>query len=128
MIEAAPSARPCAARTVAAADPSSGAPFNRREHARYAVGGAIQVKNNGANAWDGHCTDLSTGGFRFETLAYIDVEKPIYLLIEGLQPLRADVRWQDGRAFGCAFERPLYEPVFQHLLARLTPEPEPEAD
>ena len=102
--------------------PADAAGPNRREHRRYTVGGAIKVKNNGANAWDGYCTDLSTGGFRFDTIAYIDADKPVYLLIDGLQPLRAAVRWQQGRSFGCEFERPLYEPVFEHLLARLQSE------
>ncbi len=110
---------------LAASTPPTDAPApNRREHRRYTVGGAIKVKNNGANAWDGYCTDLSTGGFRFDTIAYIDPEKPVYLLIEGLQPLRAEVRWREGQSFGCEFERPLYEPVFQHMLGRLQGEAE----
>lgn len=100
----------------------TGAAPNRREHLRYNVGGRIQVKNNGANAWDGYCTDLSTGGFRFDSIAYIDPEKPVYLLIEGMQPLRATVRWQGGQSYGCEFERPLYEPVLQHLLTQLQSE------
>ena len=41
----------------------------------------------------------------------------VWVKFDGLESLEATVRWLDGHIGGVAFERPLHEAVFQHLVS-----------
>lgn len=42
-------------------------------------------------------------------------ETRLWIKIPGLQPMSANIRWQDQLGIGCEFSSPLYEPVFEHF-------------
>ncbi len=60
--------------------------------------------------------DLSQNGFRIARFPNCSRELPLRIRIPGMQLLTAQVRWQQGRAIGCAFAEPLHIAVFEHLI------------
>ena len=60
--------------------------------------------------------DISQSGFRIAWLPDATMAKPLRIRIPGLQMLTADIRWQKGKAIGCAFTEPLHVAVFEHIL------------
>jgi len=60
--------------------------------------------------------DLSQGGFSIARFGVADPTQPLRIRIPGLQVLSARVVWQKKGAIGCAFEAPLYEAVFEHII------------
>ena len=63
--------------------------------------------------------DLSSEGFRIAWLPECDPDKPIKIRIPGLQMLSANVRWQQGKAVGCAFSEPLHVAVFESIVRKV---------
>ncbi len=63
--------------------------------------------------------DLSAEGFRIAWLPDCDPTKPLRIRIPGLQLLTANVRWQQGKAVGCAFEAPLHTAVFESIVHKV---------
>jgi len=62
--------------------------------------------------------DLSVTGFRFETSFTLRPEQKIFVTIPGVNTLEAIVQWGRGYIYGAAFERPLYNAVFDHIAAK----------
>lgn len=65
-------------------------------------------------------TDLSAHGCRI-LLANGEIEDNVtslFIHLDNLSPQRAYVRWRDQRRAGLEFEKPLYQPVVDHLLAK----------
>lgn len=60
--------------------------------------------------------DISQSGFRIAWLPDATMAKPLRIRIPGLQMLTAEIRWQKGKAVGCAFAEPLHVAVFEHIL------------
>lgn len=60
--------------------------------------------------------DISQAGFRIAWLAECRPDLPLRIRIPGLQLLTADIRWQQGKAVGCAFSEPLHIAVFEHIV------------
>ena len=60
--------------------------------------------------------DISPAGFRIAWLPDATPDKPLRIRIPGLQMLSAEIRWQKGKAVGCAFAEPLHIAVFEHIL------------
>ena len=60
--------------------------------------------------------DISQDGFRIAWLPDADQTKPLRIRIPGLHMLTAEIRWQRGKAVGCAFGEPLHIAVFEHIL------------
>lgn len=59
--------------------------------------------------------DLSQTGFRIETGNHMDLGTRVYLAIPELNSLPANVAWNDGTLYGCAFLKPLHASVFDHI-------------
>lgn len=62
--------------------------------------------------------DLSTHGFRIDTLLDLQVGMDVWLRLPGLEPCHAKVAWVDGYVAGCAFERPLHPAVLDMIVSR----------
>lgn len=62
--------------------------------------------------------DLSTHGFRIETLLDLAVGMDVWLRLPGLEPCHAKVAWIEGYIAGCAFERPLHPAVLDMIVGR----------
>jgi hypothetical protein len=60
--------------------------------------------------------DISQDGFRIAWLPDASPAKPLRIRIPGLHMLTAEIRWQKGKAVGCAFSEPLHVAVFEHIL------------
>jgi hypothetical protein len=60
--------------------------------------------------------DISQTGFRIAWLPACKPEKPVRIRIPGLAMLTATVVWQEGKAVGCAFAKPLHVAVFEHIV------------
>lgn len=66
-----------------------------------------------------HILDLSTHGFRIDSLLDLAVGTDVWLRLPGLEPTHARVAWADGYIAGCAFERPLHPAVLDMIVARM---------
>jgi hypothetical protein len=62
--------------------------------------------------------DLSISGFRCETSFTLRPGQNVFVSIPTLGALEAKVMRRDGFIYGCAFERPLYTAVFDHIVAK----------
>ena len=60
--------------------------------------------------------DISEQGFRIALLPNGSPDKPMWIKIPGLQVLKANICWQEGRAVGCKFEAPLHIAVFENIV------------
>jgi PilZ domain len=60
--------------------------------------------------------DLSVTGFRCETSFNLSIGQLVFVTIPTLGALEAVVMRRDGFVYGCAFERPLYTAVFDHIV------------
>ena len=61
--------------------------------------------------------DLSTTGFRGETVYRLPLGSRVYVTLPGLAPIEAKVMWRDPRFVGCAFANPLHPAIFDHIVA-----------
>lgn len=62
--------------------------------------------------------DLSMVGFRCETSFTLVTGSALFVTIPGLGPLECSVAWRRGYVYGCGFERPLHNAVFDHISSR----------
>ncbi len=60
--------------------------------------------------------DISQSGFRIAWFPGCSADKLVRIRIPGMQLLSANVRWQEGKAIGCAFTQPLHIAVFDHIV------------
>lgn len=60
--------------------------------------------------------DISEQGFRIALLPNGSPDKPMWIKIPGLQVLKANICWQEGRAVGCKFEASLHIAVFENIV------------
>ena len=59
--------------------------------------------------------DISQSGFKIAWLPFVTPKLPLKVRIPGLEMLSAEIRWQNGKAVGCAFVEPLHIAVFEHI-------------
>lgn len=62
--------------------------------------------------------DLSIVGFRCETSFTLTTGSAAFVTIPGLSPLECTVAWRRSYIYGCAFDRPLHNAVFDHIIAQ----------
>ena len=65
--------------------------------------------------------DISQSGFRIAWYPGCSADKPLRIRIPGLQLLTANIRWQEGKAIGCAFSEPLHVAVLDHIVRQTRP-------
>ncbi|HYD23380.1 MAG TPA: PilZ domain-containing protein [Croceibacterium sp.] len=88
----------------------------RREDARAEVGIFADVRVGYGEWQKARLSDVSATGFRVAWLPRAAEGNAVAIRLPGLEPLKAIVRWKDGNAVGCQFERPLSVYVFEHLV------------
>ena len=59
--------------------------------------------------------DLSLTGFRCETTFKLFPGNAVFVTIPSLGAIEATVAWADGYIYGCKFDRPLHNAVFDHI-------------
>lgn len=87
-----------------------------RAHERGAVRIAAEIRVSGAGKQRISVLDLSRSGFRMHCIFLIPQDRTVFLTMPGFAALEARIAWKDGDEYGCKFERPLHEAVFDHLL------------
>jgi PilZ domain len=94
-------------------------PLSRTDTAREQLVLLCEVRQ-GVRPWAmARLEDLSSEGFKIAWLPDCDPGKPIKIRIPGLQLLTAEVRWQKGKAVGCAFAEPLHVAVFESIVRKV---------
>lgn len=100
-------------------DPSTAAGACNRESAQRAALTLLCEVRQGFAPWKlARLEDISQTGFRVAWLPDATITKPLRIRIPGLQLLSAHIKWQKGKAVGCAFVEPLHIAVFDHILRR----------
>ena len=86
-----------------------------RRAARTVVGITAKLRERGRSTMEVGVLDISTSGFRIQTLFKVQPGHFVWLSIPGLTPLEAVVRWSDKAEHGCEFLQPLHPAVVGHL-------------
>ena len=107
----------------------TGCKDSRRKALRGSVAMPGRVRHNITRRANVAIADLSAHGCRIEAAeAEVAIGSPVFVRLDGLAPLRATVRWQDGAIAGLEFDHPLYIPVLDHLLKQWSFEVTPELE
>jgi len=77
---------------------------------------AAQLRDRGATKFSIELIDLSVTGFRAESSFILHEGTLVWLTLPGMAGLEATVMWRDGFLYGCAFAKPLYPAVFDHIV------------
>ena len=78
---------------------------------------AAQCRTDSGLRDKGRILDLSPEGCCVETSElFVKVGARVVVRPDGLEGLPGIVRWIEGNKAGIEFERPLYPPVFEHLV------------
>lgn len=84
---------------------------------RKAVGLRARLRDVGAKSFEIKVIDLSLTGFRAETVFNLHPGELVWISLPGLAGIEAEVAWKSHEHIGCAFRRPLYPAVFDHIVA-----------
>lgn len=90
-----------------------------REHERINLRAQILLRRSGVKGFYVDTTDISPTGCRVEFVERPSVGDRHWIKFEGLDALESTVRWVKGFNAGIEFNRAIYLPVFELLLARL---------
>ncbi len=60
--------------------------------------------------------NISPGGFCMDWAPALEINRPLWIRIAGLNLLEAKVRWKRESLVGCAFSATLYAPVYDHIV------------
>lgn len=95
-------------------------PFSQERGVRWAERRKVfieaSIRGQGHVRYDIDVLDLSTSGFRLETVFTLPVGARLWLTIPGFQGLESVVKWHEGFTYGCAFAVPLHPAVCDHLI------------
>lgn len=89
-----------------------------RRHKRGEVDIFIEIREHGAGRHKGRLTDLSQSGCRISCPVFIPENRKVSITIPGFSPLEAEIVWKIGDDYGCSFANPLYEAVYDHIVAK----------
>ena len=88
-----------------------------RKADRLALRMTASLRETGLTKFDVTVIDMSTTGYRIETVYRLDIGARVWLTIPGLCGLESEVSWTDYRGYGCHFICPLHIAVFEHVVA-----------
>ncbi|MCM8557676.1 PilZ domain-containing protein [Sphingomicrobium sediminis] len=90
----------------------------RREE-RVALEGEVRSRHPGSKAYPTTIRNLSPGGCCVDLSYSPKHGERLWVTLPGLQPIEAQVCWNDGWTAGCAFTTPLYPAVFDTIRQRM---------
>lgn len=100
--------------------PGDGSVGDARTCSRRAIAVNVKLRRCGAASYIVRTYDLSQTGCKLEFIERPRVDEIVWLKFEGLDILRAIVRWTGDFTAGLEFERPIYTPVLDRLVGRST--------
>jgi hypothetical protein len=92
----------------------------RRRVARTPISAEVQLRRSAEHSFRVNVHDLSPMGCRVEFIERPRLEESVWVKFEGIDALESTVRWTEGDFVGLEFLRPLYGPVFEALMSRLS--------
>lgn len=81
--------------------------------------GRARVRREGLNSYEVSLFDISPHGCRLEFVDRPNVDERIFIKLDTLEQLAANVCWVEGTMAGVQFEKPIHPAVFELLLARI---------
>jgi hypothetical protein len=87
-----------------------------REYCRGEVAIIADIRVAGSNKTKVKVLDISQTGFRMECLSFLSSNQTTFLSIPGFEQLESRIIWQTEWIYGCQFARPLYMPVYEHIV------------
>ena len=75
------------------------------------------LRDRGTTRFEIDVLDLSTTGFRAQTSFSLWPGATVWITLPGLSGLESTVAWREQTLYGCAFTKPLYPAVFEHIVA-----------
>ena len=90
--------------------------FNSRECERGAVTIRASIRESGGGKQWISVLDLSRTGFRMHCIFLIQPDRTVYLTMPQFASMEAKIAWHDGDYYGCQFEQPLHEAIYDHVI------------
>lgn len=91
---------------------------DKRAAERRGVGIRAQLREMGGGRLSVDVQDLSTTGFRVDSIYRIGVGMTVFLTIPSISPLEAVIVWTHKTGYGCRFAHPLHPAVFDMISSR----------
>ena len=79
----------------------------------------VDLRRAGQHNYRVRVFDASPNGCKVEFVERPDLEERVWIRFDGLQAIEALVCWIEGPAVGLQFVRPMYQAVFDALMARM---------
>lgn len=92
------------------------ASFTSRQFERGAVSIKAEIRETGGGKQRISVIDLSQTGFRMHCIFLIMPDRTVYLTIPGFESMEARIAWHDDDYYGCQFNQPLHEAIYDHVI------------
>lgn len=102
-----------------AADDAPAKPEIPRRFERHEISAEISLRRAGRSHYRSRIINLTPTGCKVEFVERPKTDETLWVRFEGLEPLRAYVRWVEGFFGGLEFARPIHPAVFDLLISRL---------
>lgn len=90
---------------------------------RYAIRINVHIEADLVDQGRRHCTvtltNLSITGCRFESEIPLHMHAPVTLTIDGVDPIRGEVVWIEGKLVGCHFAEALSPTICNRIIRTL---------
>ena len=90
-----------------------------RKAERVAVNAEVALRRSGALNYRVRVFDASPTGCKLEFVERPMLEERVWVKFEGLDAIEGAVCWVTGNTVGIEYTRPMYQAVFEALVARL---------
>lgn len=95
----------------------------KRESSRRTIKAEVKLKRRGAINYEVRAYDLSETGCRLEFVEKPWLGETVWVKFEGLETLRAKVRWSGDFVIGLEFDHPIDPRVLEWLISGLPEDP-----
>lgn len=90
--------------------------FGSRQFERGSVSIAAEIRETGGGKQRISVIDLSRTGFRMHCIFLIPTDRTVFLTMAGFQSMEARIAWHEGDYYGCQFNQPLHEAIYDHVI------------
>ena len=92
----------------------------KRKSERVSLTAMVKLRRRGRHSFMVKVFDLSPEGCKLEFQERPQLQETVWLKFDRLEGLEARVCWIEGLFAGVEFIRPIYKPVFEHIVRRLS--------
>ena len=76
----------------------------------------VKLRRPGETWFTSRVTDLSVTGFRLQSFVKLSTGMELWVMLPGFEGRKSRVLWSRGHEAGCAFDRPLHQAIFEHIV------------